>query len=56
MKDVVDAIAFPVRSDKYPAFSQGAYSPNLIYTNADIQSVINYGYERGIRVLAEFGI
>eukprot|EP00456_Euglypha_rotunda_P079822 TRINITY_DN7695_c0_g1_i1.p1 TRINITY_DN7695_c0_g1~~TRINITY_DN7695_c0_g1_i1.p1 ORF type:complete len:232 (+),score=35.28 TRINITY_DN7695_c0_g1_i1:85-696(+) len=54
----VDAESFPVVINSYPNLSQaGAYDPTLaIYSQSVIANIVNYGYQRGIRVVPEFDI
>ena len=52
---IVDDQSFPYVSSAYPELSsKGAYSPKHIYSQKDVQSVITYAKERGIRVVPEF--
>ena len=52
---IVDSIAFPYESTKFPEMSaQGAYSPDHVYTADDIRRVVQYAKNRGIRVIPEF--
>lgn len=38
----------------YFRFTKGAYSPGHIYSQSDVQDIINFARLRGIRVLPEF--
>ncbi|KAJ2552969.1 Glucosamine-6-phosphate isomerase (Glucosamine-6-phosphate deaminase) (GNPDA) (GlcN6P deaminase) [Coemansia sp. RSA 1933] len=52
---IVDAQSWPVESRKYPELqAKGAYGPDMQYSYADVQAVIQYGKERGIRIIPEF--
>jgi len=52
---IVDSQSFPFESKSYPLLSQkGAYSPKELYTAQDIQSVVQYAYDRGVRIIPEF--
>lgn len=33
---------------------KGAYAPEAVYTHADVSELVEYAYERGIRILPEF--
>jgi hexosaminidase len=52
----VDAQSFPIVSQRFPFLTKGAYAPNAIYTAADITGIIEYGRQRGVRVIAEFDV
>ena len=48
---IVDSIAFPYQSSKFPEMSaQGAYSPDHVYTSDDIKHVVEYAKNRGARL------
>ncbi|XP_077295161.1 beta-hexosaminidase subunit beta-like [Arctopsyche grandis] len=52
---IVDDQSFPYVSAKFPTMSQlGSFTPDLIYTPADVQRIIQYARRRGIRVMPEY--
>ncbi|KAI8873156.1 beta-hexosaminidase [Ramicandelaber brevisporus] len=52
---IVDSHSWPLVSEKFPLLSgKGAYSQSQVYTKRDIQQIIAYAYQRGIRVIPEF--
>ncbi|XP_055372164.1 beta-hexosaminidase subunit beta-like [Condylostylus longicornis] len=54
---IVDDHSFPYQSIKYPELSEkGAYLPDMVYSQNDVASVIEYARLRGIRVIAEFDV
>ncbi|XP_073953214.1 beta-hexosaminidase subunit beta-like [Choristoneura fumiferana] len=54
---IVDDQSFPYQSEKFPELSEhGAYHPSMVYTKVDIETVVNYARERGIRVLPEIDV
>ncbi len=49
---LVDTTSFPFESYTYPELSQtGAYTPDHIYTHDDVATIVQYAYNRGIRVI-----
>lgn len=51
---MVDDQSFPYTSKVYPQLSEKtAFRPHLVYTAADVQMIIRYAADRGIRVLPE---
>ncbi|KAI5631851.1 glycosyl hydrolase family 20, catalytic domain-containing protein [Phthorimaea operculella] len=54
---IVDDQSFPYQSEKFPDLSaRGAYHKSMVYTKADIESIVNYATERGVRVIPEFDV
>ncbi|KAJ1826160.1 Glucosamine-6-phosphate isomerase (Glucosamine-6-phosphate deaminase) (GNPDA) (GlcN6P deaminase), partial [Coemansia sp. RSA 2708] len=54
---IVDAQSWPVESKTYPELQKnGAYGPDMTYSYNDVQRVIAYARDRGIRVIPEFDV
>ncbi|KAJ2899602.1 Glucosamine-6-phosphate isomerase (Glucosamine-6-phosphate deaminase) (GNPDA) (GlcN6P deaminase), partial [Coemansia aciculifera] len=54
---VVDAQSWPIESKSIPGLHQkGAYSSSMTYYYNDVQTIIQYAKERGIRVIPEFDV
>ena len=52
---ITDSHSFPFVSKTWPKMSQyGAYSPQKVYTEADIREIVEFGLINGVRVLPEF--
>ncbi|XP_071964485.1 beta-hexosaminidase subunit beta-like [Antedon mediterranea] len=52
---LVDNPSFPYQSHTFPELSsQGAYSQNHVYSQDDIDHIVEYARMRGIRVIPEF--
>lgn len=50
---LVDTQSWPIEITAYPDMTEDAYSPNDVYTQADMKDIINYAAARGIRVIPE---
>lgn len=54
---MTDDQSFPYQSEILPALSRrGAFHSSMVYTKSDIQKVIDYARDRGIRVIPEFNV
>ncbi|KAL0484177.1 hexosaminidase [Acrasis kona] len=52
---IVDSDSFPVFIPDYPELSgKGAYSTKAIYTQQDVESLVDYAYRRGVNIVFEF--
>lgn len=51
---ISDSQSFPLVLPSLPGFSQlGAYSPEMVYTEADIKELVEYADDRGVRIIPE---
>lgn len=53
---IVDAQSFPMNPPSAPRLIEGAYSSQATYSMADIESLVKYGTDRGVRVLLEIDV
>eukprot|EP01125_Pyxidicula_operculata_P020561 TRINITY_DN761_c0_g1_i1.p1 TRINITY_DN761_c0_g1~~TRINITY_DN761_c0_g1_i1.p1 ORF type:complete len:331 (+),score=75.10 TRINITY_DN761_c0_g1_i1:627-1619(+) len=52
----IDAQSFPIVSNRFPNLIKAAYAPSAIYRPSDVQDVISYAKDRGVRVVVEFDV
>lgn len=50
---LIDTQSWPIELKSYPNVLEGSYSKEETYSQLDIKSIIQYAYERGIRVIPE---
>lgn len=50
---ITDSQAWPIEISSYPQMTQDAYSQQEIYTIADVKHLVQYGYDRGVRIIPE---
>lgn len=52
---ITDSHSFPLVLNSQPELSKlGAYSPEKVYTSADVEGIVRFAKARGVRVLPEF--
>lgn len=51
---VVTTQSFPIESRSWPLLWQGSYSKRERYTQAQLIDLVQYGKERGVRVIPEY--
>ncbi|RCK64890.1 Beta-hexosaminidase [Candida viswanathii] len=50
---LVDSQSWPIALESYPEMTQDAYSPEEVYSTADIKYIVEYARARAIRVIPE---
>lgn len=50
---LTDTSSWPVEIKMYPRMIDGAYSRREIYTQNNIQEIVQYAFERGVRIIPE---
>jgi hexosaminidase len=53
---LTDHQSWPVFVRSHPEMVRDAYTPKEVYTEEDVQTVVRYAYERGIRVIPELDL
>ena len=54
---LTDSQSFPLQLPSLPEFSVwGAYSPQMVYTPADIRDLVQFAEDRGVRMIPELDI
>lgn len=53
---IVDTQAFPFESEAYPRLWLGSYTPQERYTQQDIVELVEYGRQRGVKLMIEFDV
>jgi hexosaminidase len=52
---VTDAESMPIQSQRFPMLHEkGAFGPKAFYSTAQIEELVTYAAQRGVRVLPEF--
>jgi hexosaminidase len=52
---ITDANSMPIESKIFPELSQrGAYAVSMVYSQKQVEAIVNYARHRGIRVVPEF--
>ncbi|CEG82842.1 Putative Beta-hexosaminidase [Rhizopus microsporus] len=51
---ITDSQSWPIYIKKHPELSKkGAYTPDMVYSPKDVETIIKYGQSRGVRILPE---
>lgn len=53
---IVDDNSWPLQSVSFPLFTKGAYERSAVYTHADVTTIVDYAWARGIQVIPEFDL
>merc|ERR1719359_2498797 len=54
---ISDSQSFPSESKVFPQLSQqGAYSPAAVYSVSDMQDLVRYALQRGVRIVPEWDL
>lgn len=49
-RHVTDAVSMPLVSKTYPNLTLGAFSDDAVYTPKDVEHLLAYAKDRGVRV------
>lgn len=52
----VDAESFPVETPSEPMMTKSAFTPSMIYTPQEIQSIVEYAHDRGVEIIFEVDV
>jgi len=50
---VIDAESFPINTPSEPTMVQGAFSPTMTYSMAEVTEIQSYAHDRGVEVILE---
>ncbi|KAF9904469.1 hypothetical protein BX616_001300 [Lobosporangium transversale] len=53
---ITDTQSWPLEIKKHPQMTKDAYSPREIYTQKEIKKLVEYGRERGVRIIPEIDL
>ncbi|GBG59261.1 hypothetical protein CBR_g32276 [Chara braunii] len=53
---LVDTESFPLEVPKYPSLWDGAFSSQERYTTEDVEEIVEYARQRGVRVMVELDV
>lgn len=53
---IVDAQSFPLVLGSVPELAKGAYSPDLVYSMQNLQDMVQYARDRGVRLVIEVDV
>ena len=52
----VDAESFPIETPSEPTMTKSAFKPDMIYSQKDIQSLVEYAHDRGVEIIFEIDV